>query len=107
METRCIIHYQDGKTYTSDWNHIILPSILSCKTMSSIQLQIKDGDLYTLSGKKNHNVTFCQRDTYEYKDIISRSILKRIAKDIWLELSLCLETGQNKINILKEKIEIK
>lgn len=104
METRIIIHYRDGETFTGEWESILLPETMNHKTMSSIQLQTKDGTLYTLSSRPKQNIKFWQRDTYEAKDIIARSILKELAKDTWLELSLCLKTGQPEINVIKEEV---
>lgn len=107
METRCLIHYVDGNTNISEWNTPTSSLDFGHKSISSIQLQTKEKKLYTLSSKKGQNATFWQRDTYEKKEIISRSILKRLARNIWIELNLNLKTAKNTINIIKEDIKIK
>ena len=107
METRCLIHYVNGDTNISEWNASVYFSNFNHKSISSIQLQTKEKKLYTLSSKKGQNATFWQRDSYNKKEIISRSILKRLARNIWIDLNLNLKTEEVNIFIIKEDIKIK
>jgi hypothetical protein len=101
MRIRWIIHYLDGKTIISDWEKEIPFYKYWSKDISSIQLQKESGKLYTLSVKKKQSGIFWQRDTEK-----SRSILKRLHKNIWEELTLYLDKNKPEIKIIKENIEV-
>lgn len=105
MDIRWIIHYNDGKTKISNWDSSISFKEATSDEITSMQLQDEKGSLYTLSSKKNQKSTFWQQDKYINKDLFSRSILRRLAKDIWLKLSLDIN-GNKEISIVKDKIKV-
>lgn len=106
MKTRLLIHYLDGKTFTGEWNKIYDFRNLNNKPISSLQIQKDIGKTHTLSSKKKQKNIFWQRDKVKTDRIICRSVLKRLTKDVWLDLTVDCETGNSKIVVIKENIRI-
>lgn len=107
MNTRLIIHYLDGQTYTSDWNVPVDFTKLNRKSISSLQLQTNSGKLHTLSSKKGKRATFWYRETYDTNNEMTlRNILKRLSKSIWVELRLSVKSGERRVQIIKEDIKV-
>jgi hypothetical protein len=98
MNTRLLIHYKDGNTFTGEWDTYHPFKDLNTKPISSLQIQSSD-NLYTLSANKK-NSEFYSRS---YKDKIS--ILRHVCDNIWIELSINKITEEKNINIIKEYIE--
>lgn len=113
MGIRWIIHKKDGKTVASDWNSNEESFRKDwSNTITSIQLQMENKKLYTLSARKNSKILFWQTDDFllnlnsEQVEMIARKIFKSLGKDIWLELALDIQTGRPFINIINKKIKV-
>lgn len=111
MAIRWIIHNKDGKTVTSDWNSNEESFINSwSENISSIQLQVKEGKLYTLSVRKNSKAKFWQTDDFLLNtntnkvDMVARKIFKSLGEDNWLELAIKKSTPS--INIINKKFKV-
>lgn len=103
MKTRLIIHYTDGKTFIGDWDNIYrFDTLLNSKAISSLQIQTSNEITYTLSAKKKQKAIFWYRD---FENEIS--ILKRISKNIWIELKVNKSTEERSINVIDENIRMK
>ena len=102
MDIRLIVHYSDGNTFTGDWNLFYDFIKLNSKKISSLQIQTSNENLYTLSSKKKQNSTYWFR---KQNDLIS--ILKRLHKNIWIDLSINKNTEEKLINIISEDIRTK
>ena len=105
MKNRLIIHYNDGKTITSDWLASVPFDKSRAKKISSLQLQKEDGKLFTLSGINQPNTAFYYRNSIKNGTIHARSIMKRLYRNIWLELKLFTNKEKPEILIIKEKID--
>lgn len=105
MKTRIIIHYYSGKTWIGDWNNSDDFKKLNNSPISSLQIQEGNGKHHTLSLKRKQINSFWQRDYKKDDKLISRSIFRRLSKDIWLELNLDCDTGKRKVIIIKEDIK--
>lgn len=113
MEIRWIIHKRDGKTITSDWNSNEESFRKNWSdSIASVQLQVKEGKLYTLSSRKNSNCKFWQTDDFllnpntKQTDMVARRIFKSLGNDNWLELKLCDKNKRPVINIINKKIKV-
>ena len=107
MKTRLLVHYLDGKTFTGRWDYKYDFKKLSNKPISSLQIQRNDLKMYTLSSKRKQSNTFWQRDHIKNKELVARSILKRLNKDIWLDMYINCDTGKRNITIIREEIKVK
>lgn len=106
MRTRIIIHYYNGMTWTGDWDKSVDFKTLNYNPISSLQIQEENGKYHTLSLKKRKAFNiFWQRDIIKKHKIINRSILRKLSKDIWIDLNLNCITGKRKIIIIKEDIK--
>lgn len=107
MRTRIIIHYYNGMTRTGDWNDYEDFKLLCIEPVSSLEIQEENGNKHTLSLKRKHLNAFWQRDKIECDKILTRSILKRLSKDVWIDLTLDCTTGNRTIIIIREDIKVK
>ena len=101
MKTRLIIHYSDGETFTGEWNKYHPFKDLNTKNISSLQIQSSSDKLYTLSSKKKQCSEFYSRQS---KDIIA--ILKRIHRNIWIELEINKFTEDRTVNVINSQSTI-
>ena len=88
MRTRILIHYLNGKTFTSKWDEILDFKSLCKIPISSLQIQEEAGKYHTLSLKKKQLKSFWQRDYRVAGKIQNRSILRKLSKNVWLDLNL-------------------
>lgn len=107
MRTRLLIHYLDGKTFSGDMDCRHDFKELSKKPISSLQIQEEAGKMHTLSSKNKKSNTFWQRDYIKSGNIISRSILKKLKKDIWLDMNIDCNNGKREITVIRETIKVK
>ena len=107
MKTRILIHYTSGKTYTGKWDESQDFKNVCKSQISSLQIQEEGGKNHTLSLKRKQLNAFWQRDTRNKDKLISRSILRKLSKNIWLELQLDCTEGIRTVTIIKEEIKVK
>lgn len=104
MRTRIIIHYYNGITWTSHWDESQDFKNLCQDPISSLQIQEEYGKLYTLSLKRKKLNAFWQRDYIQNGKISNRSILRKLSKNIWVDLNLDCITGRRTVIIIRENI---
>lgn len=107
MRTRVIIHYYDGVTWTGDWDELVNFKTMNQNPISSLQIQEEGGKNHTLSLKRKQLNAFWQRDFTRGDKLISRSILRKLSKDIWLDLNLNCDSGKRRVTIIKENIKVR
>jgi len=107
MKTRIIIHYGNGKTHTGKWDESEDFKNLCQGQISSLQIQEEGGKNHTLSLKRKQLNAFWQRDFRKGDKLISRSILRKLSKNIWLDLNLDCVDGIRRVTIIKEEIKVK
>ena len=104
MRTRIIIHYTNVMTYTGEWDESDDFKKLCKEPISSLQIQEEYGKLYTLSLKRKKLNAFWQRDYIQNGKISNRSILRKLSKNIWVDLNLDCITGRRTVIIIRENI---
>ena len=107
MRTRIIIHYYNGMTYTGEWNESQDFKNLCKDPISSLQIQEEDGKIHTLSLKRKKLNAFWQRDYRQQDKLQNRSILRKLSKNVWIDLNLDCITGRRTITIIGENIQVK
>ena len=107
MRTRIIIHYVNGTTYTGEWDESEDFKNVCKDQISSLQIQEENGKLHTLSLKRKQLNAFWQRDHKKEDKLTNRSILRKLSKNIWIDLNLNCITGKRIITIIKENIKVK
>ena len=104
MRTRIIIHYINGMTYTGEWDESEDFKNLCKDPISSLQIQEETGKLHTLSLKRKQLNAFWQRDHKQKDKLTNRSILRKLSKNIWVDLNLDCITGRRTVIIIRENI---
>lgn len=104
MRTRILIHYFNGNTFTGEWDEILDFKTLCENPISSLQIQEEGGKYHTLSLKRKQLDAFRQRDYIKEEVIQNRSILRKLSKNVWVDLNLDCITGRRTIMIIKENI---
>jgi len=107
MRTRIIIHYTNGMTYTGEWDESQAFKNLCKDPISSLQIQEENGKLHTLSLKRKQLNAFWQRDHKQGDKLTNRSILRKLSRNVWIDLNLDCITGKRIITIIKENIKVK
>lgn len=107
MKTRILIHYFNGKTFIGDWDISYNLNDLNMSPISSLQIQEESGKYHTLSLKRKQLNAFWQRDLIKEDKILNRSILRKLAKDVWVDLNLDCISGKRRVTIIKENIKVK
>jgi hypothetical protein len=105
MRTRIIIHYYNGMTWTGDWDESEDFKSLCKDPISSLQIQEEGGKNHTLSIKRKQVRAFWQRDYRIEGKLQNRSILRKLSKNVWVDLNLDCITGRRTIMIIKENID--
>ena len=100
MNLRVLAHYKDGSTKTFENS----TDKMDRNQLTSLQLQANAEKMWTLSARNNENAIFYQRDRKKSAKILSRSILKKLGKDCWINLSVNCKKEAVIINILEESI---
>lgn len=109
MRTRILIHYASGMTWRGNWDETVdFKTINHNNTIiSSLEIQEEGGRSHTLSLKRKQLNAFWQRDSRHRDKLMERTILRRLSKNIWLELNLDCITGGRRITIIREDIKVK
>lgn len=107
MRTRLLIHYANGKTFTGEWDKSYDFSTLRKIAISSLQIQQDNSIYHTLSCNKKRLNNFWQKDKVVEGKLINRSILKKLSKNVWLELTINCVDSKRTITIIREDIETK
>ena len=109
MRTRILIHYVSGMTWRGEWNETVdFKTINHNNTIiSSLEIQEEGGRNHTLSLKRKQLNAFWQRDYRQGDKLQNRSILRKLSKNVWIDLNLDCITGRRTINIIRENIKVK